>query len=342
VTLQLTAQTCSVEPFVYLTTPQPVGEAGASGSQINEQSIEEYLNRLREAICADLEAIIESAISGTITEFIELEDVPQSYAGAGGQAVAVKAGEDGLEFIPFPSTPDAPSFERLSFVSIQLGTSAGVTATTNYMGFGGALGVNGTLAFGPIAAGGVRSSTPRRIITSGPGAGSSSSIKTGTASWFRGSTANAGGFRFAVYFGTASAVAQQRLFIGMHSAGGVIGNVNPSTLLNCFGVGYDSAQTTFRLIHNDTTVGAVTTDLGANFPVNTTDWFFLEIIAEPNASSMEYRLVNVTTGNETSGSIATRLPVDSTFLNAHLWCNNGTTAAAVTLDFTVFLIETRQ
>jgi len=36
--------------------------------------------------------------------FIDLSDVPASYAGEGGRAVAVNLGETGLEFVDFPSS----------------------------------------------------------------------------------------------------------------------------------------------------------------------------------------------------------------------------------------------
>lgn len=42
---------------------------------------------------------------GGVNEFVELIDTPASYAGTGGQAVAVNVGETGLEFVPFPSAP---------------------------------------------------------------------------------------------------------------------------------------------------------------------------------------------------------------------------------------------
>jgi len=51
------AETCNVEPFRYQATPQPDGIEGASSNQINEQSLEDYLSRLKDAICADLQAI---------------------------------------------------------------------------------------------------------------------------------------------------------------------------------------------------------------------------------------------------------------------------------------------
>lgn len=49
--------TCNIEPFRYQATPQPVGDHGASANQINEQYLEDYLERLRQAVCADLQGL---------------------------------------------------------------------------------------------------------------------------------------------------------------------------------------------------------------------------------------------------------------------------------------------
>lgn len=46
--------------------------------------------------------------SSDVQDFTDLDDVPSAYTGAGGFAVAVTAGEDGLEFVEFPAdTPTA-------------------------------------------------------------------------------------------------------------------------------------------------------------------------------------------------------------------------------------------
>jgi hypothetical protein len=342
VTLELTARTCSIEPFRYQATPQSVGDQGASASQINEQSLEDYLNRIREAMCVDLQAIIDEAVSGAgATTFLELNDTPDTYSTAAGKAVAVKATEDGLEFVdfPVPPTPERISVERLILFAQVLNANL-ATSVNNFIGYGGALGVNGTLAFGAIASGSVRGGTPRRTITSGGAAGQTSSIKGGGLLVLRGNTAGEGGFRFVCYAGTSTAVAQQRAFIGVHSGGGVIGNVNPSTLTNLFGFSYDSAQTTWHLIHNNGAGTADTSvDLGANFPVDNSSWFKFEVNCEPNASTMEWEITNLVTGVVANGSVNAELPVNTQILTAHLWCNNGTTAAAVILEFSSFLLE---
>ncbi len=48
---------CDLEPFLYPSTPQADLEEGASGGQINEQVLEGYLERMREAMCEDLQEL---------------------------------------------------------------------------------------------------------------------------------------------------------------------------------------------------------------------------------------------------------------------------------------------
>jgi hypothetical protein len=100
-----TSKICDVEPFRYQATPQ-IGDTNASAGQINDQFLEDYLNRLRQAICDDITSIIEECCNGGgggATTFLALTDTPASYAGAGGDFVAVNAGATGLEFVAAPS-----------------------------------------------------------------------------------------------------------------------------------------------------------------------------------------------------------------------------------------------
>jgi hypothetical protein len=372
-------RTCDLPPFLSPVVAQVRSlEDAGSALEILTQTLESYIASFKAAICDDLTQIVEECCNPAgATTFLELDDTPNSYAGAGGELVAVNIAETGLEFITLsflglndtpdsytgdagdyvavnatedglefitppvipPATPDR-SVEKLIWFAVQLGPSL-VTANNSYLGYGGVVGINGTVAFSTVATGSIRAGAPRRNISSAAGAGSTAAYKSSGALVWRGNQARAGGWRFVVYFGTTSAVAQQRGFFGLSASAGIIGNVNPSTLTDIFGVGYDSTETVLSLLHNDNAGGATKTPLGANFPVNGTDWFKLEIIAEPNASSIEYTLYNLTNDTTASGSVNTDLPVSTQFLNAQIWCNNGTTASAVTLEFTTMLLEMR-
>lgn len=48
---------CSLPPFRYQSIPQPTGNEGSSSNNINEQFLEAYLKRLKDAVCADLNAL---------------------------------------------------------------------------------------------------------------------------------------------------------------------------------------------------------------------------------------------------------------------------------------------
>ena len=340
-------QTCDLPPFLSPVVAQvrSIEDAGSS-LEILTQTLEGYLSLFKNAVCADLAQIVEECCDVTPPDepisFLDLTDTPGSYAGAANYLVTVNAGETGLEFTVPPTPPDTPEsgVEKTMFFAMPLGPSL-VTANNSYLGYGGVVGINGTVAFATVASGSVAGGIPRRSVTSAGAAGSTASYKSSGQLLWRGANAREGGFRFVSYFRTTTAVAQQRAFFGVHSGTGIIANVNPSTLTHLFGVGYDSTETVFSLLHNDGAGTASKVPLGANFPVNGADMFKLEIIAEPNAASMEYTFTNITTGNSTSGSINADLPANTTFLNGHLWANNGTTASLVAMEFTTILLEMR-
>lgn len=47
-------ETCNLEPFRYGSVPQPMLEEGASSTQVNDQQVEAWLERLRASVCNDL------------------------------------------------------------------------------------------------------------------------------------------------------------------------------------------------------------------------------------------------------------------------------------------------
>jgi len=78
--------TCDVEPFIYQATPQPESESGASSNQINEQALQDYLSRFKDAVCADLQAL-EAQVAALPTPaygeiYVEDNVVPTVIPGA--------------------------------------------------------------------------------------------------------------------------------------------------------------------------------------------------------------------------------------------------------------------
>jgi Protein of unknown function (DUF2793) len=174
--------------------------------------------------------------------------------------------------------------------------------------------------------------SPRTKITSAATAGASAAANGAALFLWRGNAADQGGFYVRMVGGIETFQTTCRGFMGLYSSAAVIGNVNPSTLLNMVGIGFDSAQTTMRLLTNDGTGVATAVDLGANFPTTGgQDLYELILSAEPNGSEIRYRVERLNSGNVAEGVITTDLPANTQFLTPHFWFNNGTTAAAVEL-----------
>jgi hypothetical protein len=192
--------------------------------------------------------------------------------------------------------------------------------------------ITGTLNAVTPAASNLFTQSPRTKITSAATAGASAAANGAGLFLWRGNAADQGGFYVRMVGGIETFQATCRGFMGLYSSASVITNVNPSTLLNMVGIGFDSSQTTMRLLTNDGTGAATAVDLGANFPTTGgQDLYELILSAEPNGSEIRYRVERLNSGNVAEGVITTDLPTNTQFLTPHFWFNNGTTAAAVEL-----------
>lgn len=91
-------ETCSLQPFLSQVVPSRASpEQAASAMQIFIQQLEGWLRRLQKAICDDMTACCNGG-GGGVDHFIQLLDVPNSYAGAANKAVRVNAAQTALEF----------------------------------------------------------------------------------------------------------------------------------------------------------------------------------------------------------------------------------------------------
>ena len=135
-----------------------------------------------------------------------------------------------------------------------------------------------------------------------------------------------GGFKYVcdVYISDTAYGSGCRQFYGMQGATTDLAysdSILVSSLINCIGVGSDSADTNLQVFHNDGTGTATKIDLGANFPANRTAGsalttvYSIELFNAPNTSSVLYRVVNKETGNSVQGTISTNLPLGTQGLN---------------------------
>ena len=154
-----------------------------------------------------------------------------------------------------------------------------------------------------------------------------------------GSGAGVGGFFYAVRFGIAdaAAVSGARMFMGMAIGTATPTNVEPSTLVNCIGMGHGAADTNFKIFYGGS-AAQTAIDLGANFPSNTlsTDAYELVLFAPPNTQTIHYQVTRLNTGQVASGTLSgtvgTAVPSASQFLAPWGYRTNNATALAVAID----------
>lgn len=186
-----------------------------------------------------------------------------------------------------------------------------------------------------------RTSQKRLNIISGATANSASSqmmaFVSGAGEFWRGNAANLGGFLVHTRFGVATTTSNQRLFFGVHGTcnATIAATSTIEDQTNIFGVGWRSADSNLRVIHNDGSGTATTVDLGSTYPANdTSEMYDVWLYSEPNGSALYYRVRRVETGDVTTGSVSTDMPSSTTFLCVHSTLNNGGTAAAVEYETT--------
>jgi hypothetical protein len=192
--------------------------------------------------------------------------------------------------------------------------------------------ITGTATAVAPSAGNLFLSSPRLDFNSAASAGASAGVVGSALTLWRGNAASLGGFYLVIRFGIETFQASCRLFAGLYSSASAIGNVNPSTLLNLIGVGFDSGDTTLSLLSNDGSGTATKTSLGAGFPTTGgQDLYELMLSAEPNGSEVRYRVERLNSGDVAGGVVTTDLPAAAQFLTPQLWMNNGTAAGAVSV-----------
>jgi hypothetical protein len=249
------------------------------------------------------------------------------------------AGRQMLKWMP-PSGVDMPIQAGLFFNQVSLIQAGSGTAPSV---IGCVLTNVGTVAHPTPASTNLMTQTRRFTINSGATAGALASTRVGVLECWRGNNANLGGFFVLARFGVSVLAAGMRAFIGLtDTATTAPTNVDPTTNTtpSRIGMAINANTGTWKLVHNITGTAPTVIDLGANFPIVTTDLLEMILFAKPNDSSVTYRIKNLTTGNGTSGTISSNLPASTAFLGRTAWATNNATAAAVQIDISRFGLET--
>lgn len=184
--------------------------------------------------------------------------------------------------------------------------------------------------------------TARWVITSAATANSMSIGRIAVTRVWRGNVAGLGGFYHRTRFSIESTTLNQQMFIGFQTSITAFSTTQvPSALLNCIGVGFDSADTSLQIMHNDASGTCTKIALDANFPTNDPSVMYdFSIFCAPNDSQISYTVTNLKTGGRVDGTITTDLPASTTFLAYHGYMNNGGTAASVILGLSRIYTET--
>lgn len=227
-----------------------------------------------------------------------------------------------------------------------IGIIAGESPTAAFSTTGSmvAASVTGTLTARAPTTTNLMTSLSRTGIVSAATAGSVTSVSSASKVW-RGNASGLGGFfivmRFAI--SDASLVTTANMFAGIIAGGSFLNtDVAPSTKTFILGIGCDNGDTHLQLYAAGTAAQA-RTDLGASFPVNTTntDTYELVLYAAPNSTVVNYRVRRLSTGDTATGSISATAQLfdTSTFMEPEIFRSNGGTASAVGIDVSQIYME---
>ena len=173
-------------------------------------------------------------------------------------------------------------------------------------------------------------------------AGALAGGREAVAKYTTGAGPGLGGFFARYRFGISDAatVAGARMFIGLDALTAAPTNIDPSTKVNCLGVGQIGTSDNLHIIRGNATA-KTPIDLGANFPANTNaDAYELNLFAPP-AGGCYWHVRRLNTTFEATGFLpSTEIPIATQLLCHQLWRCNNATALAVGLDVCGIYIET--
>lgn len=135
-----------------------------------------------------------------------------------------------------------------------------------------------------------------------------------------GPSAGLGGFHMILRWGPATGVTNgsHRAFAGMRGATSAATDVNPSTLVNICGMGYDAADANIQFIHNSGSGGATKIDLGASFPKPNADRsavYEIALFAPPGPTQvLSYEVTDLVSGAAATGNVTSNLPAATQLL----------------------------
>lgn len=158
------------------------------------------------------------------------------------------------------------------------------------------------------------------------------------AMYMRGSVAGQGGFFFFARCGMDVWTNGGRFFAGMHTATTVVSG-DPSALNNTVGFCVDAAD---NGAISFLTRGTAATKASTGFTLASNTGFDLYMFCAPNSSEIHWRIVNINTGAEASGTATANLPSNTTLLTAGVLASNAalTPVTSIQLGLNRIYVET--
>lgn len=263
--------------------------------------------------------------SATAAGFLEL------YAKTiGGRVMPKWIGPSGVD------TPIQPFMGMNQMRILTVGTAA--AATTVFDGYGGFAWTASATTYAQTTptTGSLKSRTRLSTLTSAATAGAIAYVKGNTLEVSRET-----GFFLVMRFGLDTLQAGNLGFFGLRgSVTALTATTNQVTSTTAHvGMAIQANSGNWQLV--TASGSAVTaTDLGASFPVNTTDLLELVLFSAPGGSVISYRVTNMTTGATTSGDLSGNLPGATAFMTPHEALSNNATAAAVKFSHKIMYLET--
>lgn len=169
-------------------------------------------------------------------------------------------------------------------------------------------------------------------------------FREGANQQFFGNSAGNGGFFLVCRFGPATGVATttNRCFVGMTTSTGAPTDVEPSTLTNMFGVGWDAADANIQFMNNDGSGTATKTSLDIAVPTaDRTSVYELAMFCAPNSTTVYYTFKDLAEGGSSvSGNVSSDIPAVNTLFSARGWMSVGGTSSVIGIALKSLYIET--
>ena len=156
-------------------------------------------------------------------------------------------------------------------------------------------------------------------------------------------TAYGGGFFTVIRWGPATGVATatNRAFVGMAASVAAPTDVQPSSLFNILGMGWDSADANIQFMHNDASGTATKVDTGIAVPtVDRTNVYEIALFVPPNSTTVGWQVTLLNTGATASGTVSADIPAVNTLLGPRGYMSVGGTSSVIGISMMSTYIET--